>query len=110
MPLSVAQLPLSEVQLPLSEAHLALSVAQVPLYKAQAPTILLRNMIYKVLCHDIKSRASEAHVFKDYGFRGMLASSDTLTRWAEASSTDSTFLLAVNSPNLERTEVKRILR
>ena len=110
MPLSVTQVPLSEAQLTLSEAHLPLSEAQEPLCKAQAPTILLQNMIYKVLCGEIKSRASKAHVFKDYGFRGMLGSSDTLTRWAEASSTDSTFLLAVNSPSLDRTEVKRILR
>ena len=78
VPLFDAQVPLSEAQLPLSEAQLPLSEPQVPLHEAQAPTILPQNVIYKLLCCEIISHASEAHVSK---FMGSEARSQVLPPW-----------------------------
>ena len=57
-------MPLYEAKVPPCEALVPPSEAQVPFSEAQV--------------HPSEARASEAHFVKKYGFRGTLASSDSL--------------------------------
>ena len=64
VPLSDTQVPISEAQLPPSEAQLPLSKGSSASLWGKTPTILPRDMFYKLVCREINSCASEAHFFK----------------------------------------------